>query len=67
MVDWLIGQVAEGVWPAPLLGLAVGVLLTLSPVSLPAVPAVVATVSSPGEFDVNGVRHRLRLRDPAIS
>lgn len=66
MVDWLIVQVAEGVWPAPLFGLAVGVPLTLSPVSLSAVPAVVATVS-PAEVDVNGVRHRLRLRDPAIS
>lgn len=64
MVDWLIGQVAEGVWPAPLLGLAIGVLLTLSPVSLPAIPAVVATVS-PGELDADGVRHHLRLRESA--
>lgn len=62
--DWLIGQVAEGVWPAPLLGLGVGILLTLSPVSLPAVPAVVATIS-PGELDEDGVRHRLPLRDTA--
>ena len=64
MVDWLIGQVSQGVWPAPLLGLAIGVLLTVSPVSLPTIPAVMATVS-PGEIDAGGVRHRLALRESA--
>jgi cytochrome c biogenesis protein CcdA len=60
IIDTLIGQVADGTWAAPLLGLAIGVLLTLSPVSLPAVPAVVATVS-PGRLDAHGLRHRLPL------
>ncbi len=66
MIEWLIGALAEGVHPAPLLGLVIGLVLTLSPVSLPAVPAVMATVS-PGGLDADGVRHRLPLRRSAPS
>lgn len=64
MVEWLIGALAEDVGPAPLLGLVIGLVLTLSPVSLPAVPAVMATVS-PGALDADGIRHRLPLRRSA--
>ena len=64
MVDSLIGQIAEGVWPAPVLGLVIGIVLTLSPVSFATIPAVMATVS-PGQLDDEGVRRRPSLRESA--
>ena len=67
MVEWLVAQVAEGIWPAPLVALVVGIALTLSPASFATIPAVVATVS-PGHVDRAGVRHRPQWRGvaPAI-
>ncbi len=60
MIDTLLGRLADGSAAAPLLGLAIGLLLGLSPLALPMVPAVVATVS-PGRVDDQGVRRRLPL------
>lgn len=60
MIDALLERLSEATAVAPLLGLAVGVLLGLSPLALPMVPAVVATVSA-GRLDERGVRHRLPL------
>lgn len=57
MLEPLIGRLADGSVLGPLLGFAVGALLGLSPVALPTIPAVLATVSR-GRVDDNG--HRLR-------
>lgn len=51
----LLEQLAEGSVAGPLMGLALGVLLGLSPLALPMVPAVVAA-ASPGRVDGSGVR-----------
>lgn len=45
MVETLIARLAEGSLLGPLLGLLVGGLLGLSPIALPTIPAVLATVS----------------------
>lgn len=60
MIDTMLERLAEGHTMAPLLGVAIGMLLGLSPLALPMVPAVVATVS-PGRIDHEGVRRRLPL------
>lgn len=60
MIDTLLVQLGDGAMAAPLLGLAIGFLLGLSPAALPMVPAVLAT-ASPGRIDEQGVRRRLPL------
>ena len=50
MIEALTARLAEGTGSAALIGLAIGVLLGLSPVSLPSVPAVVALVA-PRQLD----------------
>lgn len=60
MIDTLLVQLGDGAMAAPLLGLAIGFLLGLSPLDLPMVPAVLAT-ASPGRIDEQGVRRRLPL------
>lgn len=57
MVDVLIGRLAEGSLLGPLLGLLIGALLGLSPIALPTIPAVLATVSR-GYVYENGYRLR---------
>lgn len=57
MIDWLFGLVESGTIAAPLFGLALGAALGVSPVALPMVPAVIATVS-PGTLDPGGKRVR---------
>lgn len=67
MIEDLLTALAEGrVW-APLGGLLIGVLLSLSPVSLPGVAAAVATFS-PGRVTADGTRTHVPLRQtvPAI-
>lgn len=61
MVESLIAQLAEGSLLGPLLGFAVGALLGLSPVALPTIPAVLATVSR-GYVHESGYR----LRTPVL-
>ena len=60
MIEMMLERLADGSAAAPLLGLAIGLLLGLSPLALPMVPAVVATVS-PGWIDDDGTRRRLPL------
>jgi cytochrome c biogenesis protein CcdA len=57
----LIAQVAEGPLLGPLLALVIGVLLGLSPVAFPMVPAVVGTLA-PGQFSAQGERQPVPLR-----
>jgi cytochrome c biogenesis protein CcdA len=57
-----MGQMSEGTLLAPLGGLLVGIVLTLSPLSLPGIAASVATFS-PGRFASDGTRTRWPLRD----
>lgn len=59
MLESLIGNLAEGSLLGPLLGFAVGALLGLSPVALPTIPAVLATVSRGYVYDSG-----YRLRTP---
>lgn len=66
MIDQLIAKVAEGTVLAPLLGFAVGALLSLSPVALPSVPVVISTLA-PGRFTPGGERERLPLLQVAPS
>lgn len=61
MIESLLADLADGRVVAPLGGLLVGVLLSLSPLSLPGVAAAVATVS-PGRVNAQGLRERLPLR-----
>ncbi len=61
MLETLIGRMAEGSAAGPILGYLIGVVLGLSPVALPTVPAVVG-VLSPGRLDERGER----LRTPLI-
>ena len=44
-IDTLVGLIAEGAALGPLLGFGVGVLLGLSPVALPTIPAVVTVLT----------------------
>lgn len=60
MIDNLIGRMAEGSAAGPILGYLIGVLLGLSPVALPTVPAVMG-VLSPGRLDERGIRIRTPL------
>lgn len=62
MIPTLVARMADGQLFAPLVGLGVGVLLSLSPVSLPGVAAAVATYS-PGRLDLDGQRIRVPLSD----
>lgn len=62
MMEPLVAALGEGTWLGPLLGLAIGALLGLSPVALPTIPAVVATMSR-GYVDLYGTHHRTRMRD----
>lgn len=55
----LIQMLGNGSMAGPLLGFAIGVLLGLSPVALPTIPAVVGMLA-PGRLDEGGVRTRLR-------
>lgn len=60
MVDWLFDLLENGSIAAPLFGLAIGAALGVSPVALPMVPAVIATVS-PGTVDSRGERTRIPI------
>lgn len=57
MIDWLFDLVESGAIAAPLFGLALGSALAVSPVAMPMIPAVIATVS-PGTLDPRGERVR---------
>lgn len=57
-MDSLIEMLADGSAAGPLLGFAVGVLLGLSPIALPTIPAVMG-VLAPGRLDEGGVRRPL--------
>jgi cytochrome c biogenesis protein CcdA len=59
VLEPLIARLADGSLLGPLLGLAVGALLGLSPVALPTIPAVLATVSRGYVYDSG-----YRLRTP---
>lgn len=61
MVEALIARLGEGSVLGPVLGFAVGALLGLSPVALPTIPAVLATVSR-GYVHERGYR----LRTPVM-
>jgi cytochrome c biogenesis protein CcdA len=58
MLTTLIADVANGSVIGPVLGLAIGVLLGLSPVAFPMIPAIVGTLS-PGQLDAAGRRRVL--------
>lgn len=58
MTDVLVGYLSEATSLAPLLGFAVGVALSLSPVSLPALTVSIA-VLAPGRVDVAGQREHM--------
>lgn len=60
MIDILLERLTEASVTGPLLGFAVGVLLGLSPLALPSVPAVVG-ILSPGRISAGGERLRLPL------
>lgn len=60
VIPEILTRLADGAVLAPLAGLLVGVLLSLSPVSLPGVAAAVATFS-PGRVLPTGERTHLRL------
>lgn len=60
MVDWLFDLLERGSIAAPVFGLAIGAALGVSPVALPMVPAVIATVS-PGTLDPHGERTRIPI------
>lgn len=60
MIDRLLAALADGSVVAPVGGLLVGVLLSLSPLSLPGLAAAVATFG-PGQVTADGVRDRLPL------
>ncbi|MGH2684567.1 MAG: cytochrome c biogenesis CcdA family protein [Actinomycetota bacterium] len=60
MIYDLIERVAQGTVMAPFLGFAVGVLLGLSPASLPSVPVVISALS-PGRLGPSGER-----RSPSV-
>lgn len=62
MISRLTEQVANSGAAAPLFGFLVGLVLSFSPLALPSVPVVLATVS-PGRLTADGVRERL----PALS
>ncbi len=57
-MDTLIEMLGNGSMAGPLLGFAIGVVLGLSPVALPTIPAVVG-VLAPGRLDRDGVRRSL--------
>lgn len=61
MFETLTANVPEGSVIGPLLGLAIGVLLGLSPVAFPMIPAVVGALS-PGQVDAHGRRQTLPVR-----
>jgi cytochrome c biogenesis protein CcdA len=61
MITSLIAQVADARVLGPLLALAIGVLLGLSPVAFPMVPAVVGAFA-PGRLSSEGKRERVPLR-----
>lgn len=60
MLDRLFGLLENGAVAAPLVGLAIGGALGLSPVALPMVPTVIATVS-PGRVGPGGERTRIPM------
>ncbi|MGH3666208.1 MAG: cytochrome c biogenesis protein CcdA [Egibacteraceae bacterium] len=60
MTEVLLGRLAETTAFAPLLGFAVGVALSLSPVSLPALTVSVAALA-PGQLDTAGKRKHMPL------
>ncbi|MGH9187002.1 MAG: cytochrome c biogenesis CcdA family protein [Acidimicrobiales bacterium] len=64
MIDALLAQLDGSASAAPLLAFLVGVVLGLSPIALPSVPAVMALVS-PGVVDADGTRRRFPLRRAA--
>lgn len=67
MIPEQLTALGEGQLWAPLGGLLIGVLLSLSPVSLPGVAAALATFS-PGRLEADGTRTHISLRQtvPAI-
>lgn len=66
MVEPMIARLADGSLLGPLLGFVVGALLGLSPVALPTIPAVLATVSR-GYVYENGYRLRTPVRESFAS
>ena len=58
MISELTEQVANGGAAAPLFGFLVGLALSVSPLALPSVPVVLATVA-PGRLAADGVRERV--------
>lgn len=62
MIESLISHLSEGSLLGPLLGFAVGALLGLSPIALPTVPAVLATVSR-GYVHENGYHLRIPVAE----
>lgn len=58
MISELTEQVANGGAAAPLFGFLVGLALSISPLALPSVPVVLATLS-PGRLAADGVRERV--------
>lgn len=61
MTEVLLERLADASTLAPLLGFAVGVALSLSPVSLPALTVSVAALA-PGQMDTAGQREHMPLR-----
>ena len=59
VLDPLLARLADSASLAPLVGLLIGIALSLSPISLPSIPAVMAMVS-PGRVE-GGERTRLPL------
>ena len=60
VVESVIARIPEAAYLAPVLGFLAGAVLSVSPVSLPSVPVVVAAVA-PGSVSEAGVRQRPRL------
>lgn len=58
-MNYLFELLGAGTAAGPLLGFAIGVLLGLSPIALPTIPAVVGTLA-PGRLDEGGVRSSVR-------
>lgn len=61
MIDVLLERMDGSTSAAPLLAFLVGVVLSLSPIALPSVPAVM-TVVSPGVVGTDGIRRRFPVR-----
>lgn len=58
-MNYLFELLGNGSAAGPLLGFAIGVLLGISPIALPTIPAVVGALA-PGQVDEGGVRQPLK-------